>query len=57
MQAERGYRKIWSTVVEFSLAMADYIENLHHNTRSRPALDMLTPTEHETINTTQLQLT
>jgi hypothetical protein len=37
--------------------MADYIENFHNTTRRHTALDMLTPTEYETINTTLLQLT
>ena len=57
MQTELLNRKKWTTIVELSVAVADYIENFHNTTRRHSALDMLTPTEYETINTTLLQLT
>jgi putative transposase len=57
MQTELLNRKPWTTVIELSMAMADYIENFH-NTRGRhSSLDKLTPTEYETTNQNQLQLT
>ncbi len=57
MQTELLDRKTWTTVVELSLAIADYIENFHNASRRHSSLAMLTPTEFETINTTSLQLT
>ena len=57
MQTELLNRKKWTTIVELSVATADYIENFHNTTRRHSALDMLTPTEYETVNTTLLQLT
>ena len=57
MQPEVLNRKKWTTIVELSVAVADYIENFHNTTRRHSALDMFTPTEYETINTTLLQLT
>ena len=57
MQTELLNRKKWTTIVELSVAVADYIENFHNTTRRHSALDMFTPTEYETINTTLLQLT
>jgi len=56
MQTELLNRKSWTTVVELSIAMADYIENFHNSRRRHSALDMLTPNEYETINQSQLQL-
>ncbi len=56
MQTELPGRKTWTPVVELSLAMADYIENFHNTKRRYSSLAMLTPTEYETINATQLQL-
>lgn len=57
MQTELLNGKKWTTVVDLSIEMADYIENFHNTTRRHSGLDMLTPTEYETINTTLLQLT
>ena len=57
MQTELLNCRKWTTIVELSVAMADYIENFHNTTRRHSALDILTPTEYETINTTLLQLT
>jgi len=57
MQTELLNRKKWATVVELSVAMADYIENFHNTTRRHSTLDMLNPSEYETANTNILQLT
>jgi len=57
MQTELLNRKSWTTVVEMSMAMAEYIENFHNSRRRHSSLDMLTPTEYETTNQNQLQLT
>ncbi len=56
MQIELLNHKSRTTVVELSMAMADYIENFHNTCRRHSSLDMLTPTEYETINLSQLQL-
>ena len=49
MQIELLNRKRWTTVVELSVAMADYIENFYNNERRHSSLDYLTPTEFETL--------
>jgi len=51
MQTELFNTRTWSTVEELSVAIADYIENFHNTRRRHSALDMLTPTEFETLNT------
>jgi transposase InsO family protein len=56
MQTELLNRKSWITVVELSMALADYIENFHNMRRRHSSLDMLTPIEYEKINPIQLQL-
>ncbi len=56
MQTELFNRKTWTTVVELSMAMADYIENFHNTSRRHSSLAMLTPIEYEKINSSQLQL-
>ena len=56
MQTELLNRKSWTTVVELSMAMADYIENFHNTRRRHSSLDMLTPTEYETTKLDQVQL-
>ena len=48
MQTELFNTKTWTTVEELSIPIADYIENFH-KTRRHSALDMLTPTEFETL--------
>jgi len=55
MQTELFNTRTWSTVEQLSVAIADYIENFHNNRRRHSALDMLTPTEFETLNTPQLR--
>jgi len=57
MQTELLNRKSRTTVIELSMAMADYIGNFHNTRRRHSSLDMLTPTEYETTNHNQLQLT
>jgi len=54
MQTELFNIRTWRTVEELSVAIADYIENFHSTRRRHSALDMLTPTEFETLNTPQL---
>jgi len=56
MQTELLNRKSWTTVVELSMEMADYIENFYNIRRRHSSLDMLTPHEYETTNLSQLQL-
>jgi transposase InsO family protein len=55
MHTELLNTRKWSTVEQLSFAIADYIENLHTTRRRHSALDMLTPTGFETLNTPQLQ--
>jgi transposase InsO family protein len=57
MQTELLNRKSWTTVVELSMAMADYMENFHNSRRRHSSLAMLTPTEHEISNQNLQQLT
>ncbi len=54
MQTELFNTRKWSTVEQLSVAIADYIENFHNTRRRHSALDMLTPTEFETLHTQQL---
>jgi len=54
MQTELFNTRKWSTVEQLSMAVADYIETFHNSRRRHSALDMLTPTEFETLNTPQL---
>ena len=57
MQTELLNRNSWTTVVELSMAMVDYIENFHNTRRRHSSLDMLTPSEYEISNQNLLQLT
>ena len=54
MQTELLNRKSWTTAVELSVVMADYIENFHNTRRRHSSLDMLTPFEYETTNLNRL---
>ncbi|MDE0975345.1 MAG: integrase core domain-containing protein [Candidatus Nanopelagicales bacterium] len=56
MQTELLNRKTWTTVVELSIEMADYIENFHNTRRRHSSLAKLTSTEYETTNQSQPQL-
>lgn len=53
MQTELLNTQKWITVEQLSVAIADYIENFHNTARRHSALNMLTPTEFETIHTPQ----
>ena len=53
-QTEPFNTRTSSTVEQLSVAIADYIENFHNTRRRHSALDMLTPTEFETLNTPRL---
>jgi hypothetical protein len=57
MQTELLKCKSWATVVELSVAMAEYIVNFHHLTIRYSSLDMLALTKDKTANGTQPQLT
>ena len=50
MQTEFLKRTSWTTVVDLSMAMADYIENFHKIRSRDQSLDMLTQHEYETTN-------
>ena len=56
MQTELLNRRLWTTVVDLSMEIADYIENFHNRRRRHSSLDMLTPIEYEATNLSQLQL-
>ena len=49
MQVELLNRKKWTTVVELSIAMADYIVNFYNVERRHSALGYLTPVEFEAV--------
>lgn len=49
MQIELLNRTRWTTVVELSLAMADYIENFYNPSRRHSSLEYLTPIEFEAL--------
>ncbi|MGH9019857.1 MAG: IS3 family transposase [Acidimicrobiales bacterium] len=51
MQTELLDRKKWSSVLELSEAMADYIEHFYYPVRRHSSLDYLTPDEFEAANT------
>jgi putative transposase len=55
MQIELLNRQRWSTVVELSVAMADYIENFYNSERRHSSLNYLTPNEFEDLQLTQIQ--
>ena len=55
MQTELLDHKAWTTIVELTLAMDDYIGKFH-NMSGHSSLVIITETEYETINTTSLQL-
>jgi len=56
MQVELLNRQKWSSIVELSTAMVDYIDSFHNEKRRHSSLDMLTPTEYETKHAPTLQL-
>ena len=55
MQIELLNRQRWTTVVELSVAMADYIENFYNSARRHSSLGYLTPTEFEDLELNETQ--
>ena len=53
MQVELLNRKKWTTIVELSIAMADYICNFYNSERRHSAIDYLTPKEFEAIESSK----
>ena len=53
MQIELLNRQKWSTVVELTQAIADYIENFYNPARRHRSLDYLSPTEFEDLHSRQ----
>jgi transposase InsO family protein len=57
MQIELLNRQKWTTIIELTQAIADYIENFYNPTRRHSALDYLTPSEFEDLHSSQPQAT
>jgi len=57
MQTELLKRKKLVTILELSVAMAEYIDSFHNDKRRRSSPDMLTPIEYEQLHAPLLQLT
>jgi putative transposase len=57
MQIELLNRQKWTTIIELSQAIADYIESFYNATRRHSALDYLTPNEYEDLNSPKTQAT
>ena len=55
MQIELLNRQRWTTVVELSVAMADYIENFYNPRRRHSALSYFTPEEFENLQLNETQ--
>ena len=51
MQIELLNRKKWTSVLELSDAMADYIETFYNAQRRHSSIGYLTPDEFEAVNT------
>jgi putative transposase len=54
MQIELFNRQRWRTVIELSLAIANYIDPFYNNERRHSALNYLTPNEFEALHSIQL---
>ena len=54
MQIELLNRQRWRTVIELSLAIANYIEPFYNHERRHSSLTYLTPSEFEDLHSTQL---
>jgi putative transposase len=50
MQVELLNRRRWNTRLELANAIFEYLEVFHNRKRRHSALEMLTPTEYETMN-------
>lgn len=57
MQIELLNRKRWTTVVELSVAMAEFIENFYNPWRRHSSLNYLTPNEFENLQLPTTQIT
>ena len=57
MQIELLDRQRWTTVVELSVAMADYIENFYNPRRRHSSLNYFTPEEFENLQLSETQIT
>jgi transposase InsO family protein len=55
MQIELLNRQSWTTVVELSSAMAEWIDGFYNPLRRHSALNYLTPNEHEALHSTKPQ--
>ena len=55
MQIELLNRQRWTTVVELSVAMADYIENFYNLSRRHSSLSYFTPEEFENLQLSETQ--
>jgi len=55
MQIELLNRQRWTTVVESSVAMADYIENFYNLSRRHSSLSSFTPEEFENLQLSETQ--
>jgi hypothetical protein len=56
MQTEILDTRSWQTRIELAAAMAKYIDIFHNTLRRHSSLDMLTPTEFETINVNRVRV-
>ena len=56
MQIELLNRQRWMTVVELSVAMADYIENFYNLSRRHSSLKYFTPYEFENLQLSETQV-
>jgi transposase InsO family protein len=57
MQIELLDRQRWTTALELTQAIADYIDNFYNRDRRHSALDYLTPNEFEDLHSPQPQAT
>jgi transposase InsO family protein len=57
MQIELLDRQRWTTVVELSVAMADYIENFYNPRRRHSSLNYFTPEEFKNLQLSEAQIT
>jgi transposase InsO family protein len=55
LQIELLNRQRWITIVELSVAMADYIENFYNLSRRHSSLSYFTPEEFENLQFSETQ--
>ncbi len=56
MQIELLNRQRWTTVVELSTAIGDYIETFYKPERRHSSIDYLTPIEYEALHLSETQV-